>query len=33
MAVEQRDEPDEALELKMVYGGPGFINVRLAGYR
>jgi hypothetical protein len=33
MAAEQSDEPDEALELKMGYDGPGLINVRLAGYR
>jgi predicted transcriptional regulator len=32
-AAEQSDEPVEALELKMVYDGPGFINVRFAGYR
>jgi hypothetical protein len=32
-AVEQSDEPVEALELKVVYDGFGFINVRFAGYR
>jgi hypothetical protein len=29
---EQSDEPDEALELKMLHTGPGLINVRFAGY-
>jgi hypothetical protein len=32
-AVQQSDEPDEALKLKMVYDGRGVINVRFAGYR
>jgi hypothetical protein len=32
-AVEQSDEPVEALELKMLYDGPTVINVRFAGYR
>jgi hypothetical protein len=32
-AVQQDDEPVEALELKMLHDVLGFINVRFAGYR
>jgi hypothetical protein len=32
-AAERSDEPVEALELKMPYDDPNFINVRFAGYR
>jgi hypothetical protein len=31
VAVQQRDAPVEALELKMLQAPPAFINVRLAG--
>ena len=30
--VEQGNEADEALELKMLHNGPGIINVRFAAY-
>jgi len=32
LAAQQRDEPVEALELKMLNDGLGFINVRFAAY-